>query len=548
MLTALVMALEAIAFGAAALIFLTVIGLGLTELLLPADGFELLLAPVVGLAVLALGFQWLTFVVSPAIAAVIVFVVLGALTAVIVWRRRTTLIARWPDLVGAAAVVLVFFVALIQIDLQRGFFTLGGFPSDNVFIYVQAAQYLLDHAMPLPHAALAMSSPGTAYLVGSGTAFPNSVGPIDAAASVIGGWPVYQLFDLIQPLALAITVGPVWFFVRFGLGASWLTAAAAAALLGSNQLLYWVIGNGFQQECLALPIFAAGLGTTACAFRVQSVQAGALTGVLAGSLIGIYLPIAVLLVLCAIGFVSVQLVVDRSTSWRALIRPAVGAVAAGAVSGLASLYVLLILGGLSSWVTATSIRVPAGGVSRFPLLPYLLGTMPFAHVWELLPQPYGRLEKIAFPVLILASVLLLALLVLGEARAAISKHAPEAAMLGAGVLFVGYEAAVARYPYAYVKAIGYIAPLTSAFVAYGAIGLESVVRPHLRQAARVAGIGALALVLLASALASRDMIRLWVENPGNPTFPRSYIALSGLTSAVPVGSSVFIDYPAPGYP
>jgi hypothetical protein len=120
-------------------------------------------------------------------------------------------------------------------------------------------------------------------------------------------------------------------------------------------------------------------------------------------------------------------------------------------------------------------------------------------------------------------------------------------MLGAGVLFVGYEAAIARYPYAYVKAIGYMAPLTSAFIAYGAIGLESALRPHLRKAARMAGIGALALVLLGSVLASRDMIRLWVENPGNPTFPRSYVALSALASTVPAGSSVLVNYPAPDY-
>src|ERR1700680_3679953 len=105
MLTALLMALEAIAFGAAALIFLTAIGLGLTELLVPADGFELLLAPVVGLAVLALGGRWLTFLMPPGLAAVVVFVLLGALTAVVVWRQRTKLIARWPDLVGAGAVV-----------------------------------------------------------------------------------------------------------------------------------------------------------------------------------------------------------------------------------------------------------------------------------------------------------------------------------------------------------------------------------------------------------------------------------------------------------
>src|SRR4029077_7237286 len=98
----------------------------------------------------------------------------------------------------AGSVALAFFLALIQIDLQRGFFTLGGFPSDNIFIYAQSAQYLLDHAMPLPHQVLTVVSPGSVSLATGGTAFPNSVGSIDAAASVLSGWPVYALFDLIN--------------------------------------------------------------------------------------------------------------------------------------------------------------------------------------------------------------------------------------------------------------------------------------------------------------------------------------------------------------
>ncbi len=87
------MAIEAIAFAVGALIFLTVIGLGLTTLLLPADGFEVLLAPAAGLAVLALGFQWLTFFVPPYVAALVVFAAFGALSAAVVWRRRKKLIA-----------------------------------------------------------------------------------------------------------------------------------------------------------------------------------------------------------------------------------------------------------------------------------------------------------------------------------------------------------------------------------------------------------------------------------------------------------------------
>src|SRR5258708_12666213 len=127
---------------------------------------------------------------------------------------------------------------------------------------------------------------------------------------MLSGWPVYVLFALINALALAITIGPVWFFVRVGLGASWPTAAAAGALLGTNQLLYWVMGNGFQQESLALPVFIAGLGAAAFTVRAQSVRAGALTGVLAASLIGVYLPIAVLLVVCALASLLPRLAVD----------------------------------------------------------------------------------------------------------------------------------------------------------------------------------------------------------------------------------------------
>jgi hypothetical protein len=547
LLNALLVASEALAFGVAALIFLTIIGLGLTELLLPADGFQLLLAPAVGLAVLALGFQWLTFVMPPFVAALIVFAGFGALSVLVGWRRRSRLLARWPDFLGAGAVALVFFLALIQIDLQRGFFTLGGFPSDNLFIYAQSAQYLLDHTMPLPHQVLSVASPGSVSLATGGTAFPNSVGSIDAAASVLSGWPVYALFDLINALALAITVGPVWFFVRSSLGASWMTAAAAAALLGANQLLYWVIGLGFQQESLALPIFIAGLSAAAFAVRAESVGAGALTGALTASLIGLYLPIAVLLVVCTLAFVLVHVLVEHKNRWNGLLRPALGAIVAGGVTGLAAMYVLLFEGGLSTWIRISSIRVPAGGISKFPLPPYLVGTLPFAHVWELLPQPYGTSERFAFPLLVAGSLLIAVLLGLGYVRATLQRHAQEAAILAAGILFAGYEAAVAHYAYGFVKSVGYMVPLTSSFVAFGSFRLDSLARPRLRKAARTAGIAALGVVLVASAIASRDMVRLWTEYPGLPTFPHSYIALSDLTSPIPVGANVLIDSPDADY-
>src|SRR5260370_22905576 len=90
-------------------------------------------------------------------------------------------------------------------------------------------------------------------------------------------------------------------------------------------------------------------------------------------------------------------------------------------------------------------------------------------------------------------------------------------------------------------------PVTEAFVAFGGIGLECLCRPRFRRWAQIAGAAALALVLLASALASRDMVRLWYDNPSEPTFPRSYIDISAMASKVPTGSIVLIDAPGADY-
>src|SRR5882762_3695669 len=256
------MVAEALSLAAGAFFFITWLGLGVTLLLLPdADGFHLLLAPAVGLSITVLGFQWLTFAVPPYVAALLVLAALTPVTAIVVWRRRHRLLQRSRDLIGVAFTMSVFFVALSQVVVQRGFFTLGGFPSDNVFIYTQAAQYLRDHPMPALMHTPDVQNPGSYYLLTTGPSFPNTVGAADAALSVLSGWPVYALFDLVIALGLALVVGPLWFFVRAALGGSWLTAAAAGALLATNQLMYWVIGLGFQQESLALPIFVAGLAT-----------------------------------------------------------------------------------------------------------------------------------------------------------------------------------------------------------------------------------------------------------------------------------------------
>ena len=545
------MTAEALAFALGVLIFLTLIGLGLTELMLPqAEGFSPLVAPAVGLAVSAIAFQWLSFLLPPFLVAVIVLIAFGSLSLVIAWRRRANLFGRKYDLLAATAATLTFYIAILQIVIQRGFFTLGGLASDNVFIYTQAAQYLRDHPIPSALHPLTLHNPQSFYFVSSGvTAFPNSVGQIDAASSVLSGWPVYAVFDPLSSLCVALAIGPLWFLVRVGLGGSSWTAAAAAAVLATNQLTYWLVGSGFQQEAEALPVLLAALVLTMHAWRTESSSAGGLAGIVAGALPGLYLPMAALFAICALGSLVAHAVAGPIAHRLRLLRPLGSATAAGVGCAAMAIYILMFHGGLATWFAIVNARVPAGGVSSFPPFPYLFGALPFAHVWEQTLRPLTPFEGAAIPLLFVASIGLVVLLLVGVLGAIVQRRVPEAAIVAAGMLFVAYELAIARYPYGYVKSFGYLAPLTSAFVAFGAVGMESLVKSTARSTfvrfAGPVGILVLCFVVAASALASREMVQTWLI--GGPTFTRPLLSLASLSSKVPAGSKVFVDYPADEY-
>jgi hypothetical protein len=549
--TTLVMVVEAIGFAALLLAFLVALGLGVTELLASsAGGFQLLLAPAVGLAILELGFEWLTGALTPALVALVLVVPFGALTAVMVWRRHSALLSQWRDLAVAGVATLTFYLALLVMVFARGFFTLAGWSSDNVFIYIPSAQYLLDHRMPVPLHAPALQNPGSWYLAFTGIAFPGTTGSIDAAVSDIIHWPLHALFDPLNALTLALTVATLWFFVRVALAASFRTAVAAALLLMTNQFIYWTFGSGFHQEAQALPIFVAGLGLTAHALKSGSVRSGALAGIMAGSLPGLYFPLAVLFAICAAGCVIATVVAKPKDLPRALLRPLAAAVVAGVAASAFALYSLVSANGLSLWLSATNARSGTGGVSSFPRPQYLAGTVPFSHVWEALPQALTRLETLFLPALIALAVIVYVLGGLGLIRATRSGHGPEAAIIVAGLLFALYEALIPHYAYGFTKVVCYMAPFTSAFIAYGAVDLGSWVKGIPRLSARTKaanwlGIAALVVILPAFANSSRDMVRMWLVSP--PTFTRADLGLAAFAEIIPTGASVLVDDPTDQY-
>jgi hypothetical protein len=367
--------------------------------------------------------------------------------------------------------------------------------------------------------------------------------------SNILGWPLHALFDPINALGLALTVASMWFFVRVGLAASFWTALAAALLLMTNQFMYWTLGNGFHQEAQALPIFVAGLALTAHALRSGSAGAAALAGIVAGSLPGLYFPLAVVFGVCATGCVIAHIawpVADR----RKLVRPLVAAVASAVIASAFALYNLVAASGLSLWLSASNAHSAPGGVSRFPRPQYLAGTVPYSHVWDPLAQPLGHIETLLLPALIAAAVIVYLMGGLGLARAVTQGRRPEAALMIAGLLFGIYEALIVRYPYGFTKVVCYLAPFASAFIAYAAVDLGKWVKqiPSLSARARLAnslGLVALMLILLACANSSRDMARMWLVNP--PTFSRADLGLSSFASVIPAGASVLVDDPGASY-
>jgi hypothetical protein len=538
-------AFETIALGAGFLVVLVAAGRGVTFLLMPRDPWAALLIPAVGLAVLTIGFQFLTFLMPPHLVVVVLFTAGFALAAVTA-ARRTEKIPR-PDLVMAVLGGAAFFVALMQLDILRGVLTLGGFPSDNIFIYAPAGQYLRDHTSPLLSTSYAVVNPGSSVLAGIGATIPNGLGVFDAASSVLSGLPVYAVFDAVNAFAIATVVGPIWFFMRSALGSSRWAAAVAILLMATNQLLYWAVGSGFQQESLATPIFTAGLGVTVIALRKSSVAAGALAGILGGALVGLYFPIALIFTALAVACLGVHIAVGGKRALREVWRPVAAAVFVATAVASVAVFVL-IRSGIGTWTDRLGSNVPAGGVPTFPSLPFLIGALPFAHRWEPIGLPYTGFEHAALPLLVAGSVLIVVVMVLGHWRALVTHHAVEAAILTAGMAIAAYEVVVADFPYGYVKSITYLAPFTSSFIALGLCAelplLFSRLPTPKRLAAAAAALVAVILISVAS-LTSSDMVRAFLVR--DPTLPTSYLAFSKVDHAVPRGSSVLIDDLAADY-
>jgi hypothetical protein len=579
----LVMILQASGFAVEVLVILSLLGFGLTAWSMPEAGIGLLLTPVVGLAVAAIGFQLFTPIAPPWLTLLVLVVILGLFSLWMGWRRRMVVSAvirrHAVDIFFTTAAGLGLYLALLTHVFGARFFTLAGWPSDNVFLYAPAGEFLRTHAFNAANSLALVDNPTTRYLALAARIFPNSVGPLDGAISMLSGWQVFALFDPLSALLYALAV-PAMYVLLAWFGLSRPARMAAVLLLTANQLLFWVMGQSFQQEMEAMPIFIAALALTIRAVTSERHPPAVLAGLVAGSLLGIYLPIFVIYVICALGYVVIA-VVQRGLVGRlaATLRQLLWLVGGGLATTAVSLYWLLPGGGLYYWTQLLGTKIQAGGISSFYPVRYLLGMAPVADPWGrpyLLPLLWWRpsWNTASHWLAWLVAVLMLA----GLTSFALKRDLPPVGLFIAAGLYLAYLQLVSQYPYGLFKTVGYLLPLTSALIAAGAVefvpaigqmvarrrefelkqppsptlpgnGAGNSLQPAMqgeRRFAMAAGIVCLAVVFAVETVNAIEMEHMWLK-VGPQAFPASFKALVDMASRVPHGSGVLQINPSPAY-
>jgi hypothetical protein len=561
----LVMILQASWFAIEVLVLLSLLGFGLTAWLLPQPGIGMLLTPVVGLALAGIGFQLFTPIVPPWITLLVLLVLLGGFSLSMAWRRRAVLVSGIRQYLGAiaftAAAGLTLYLALLVHVFGARFFTLAGWPSDNVFLYAPASEFLKTHAFNALNPLSVVNNPVTVYLGAALRVFPNSVGPIDAAISAVSGWPVMALFDPLSAFFWALAV-PAMYVLLEWLGLSRPARIAAVLLLIANQLLFWVMGLSNQQEMQAMPIFLAALALTIQAVSSDRRGTAVLAGLVGGSLLGLYLPVFVIFVFTAVGYtVVVTTMAGLAGRLLATLRQLVFIGGSGTAAAAAAIFWLLPAGGLHTWLSYVNTRIPAGNINFFYPPRYLLGMAPVADPWGLPFAIRPLWWRPAWNTVSQAlALVVVALIVAGLTSFALRRNWPAIGLFAAAGLYLAYLRLGAQFPYGYIKTVSFLAPLTSALIAAGALELVPAIRERVKRqvefgasrlarlwaTALVGGVACLLVVLAVEALNSVEMEHLWLR-VGPQAFPASFRALAGMAAMVPRGSGVLEINPSPAY-
>ncbi len=526
---------------------LTYLGYAPARLLVPAaaQSARLLLAPVLGVCVLAIGASFLTYLLPmPGVLAVLATT---ATLANLVLLRHD----RWrpfprPTRAETATLAIAFAAYAIGSlpQLHAGTLAFLGVQWD-LEIYLPLSDYLKRYAMgghltAYPNPLLDMMN-DTAVRGGSGWGFMY----FDAALGTLTGWPAFETFRPSLLLAFAISVPAVYSLCRWGFRMGAGASLMAAALAGCNGLNLWIAMIGLGGHALTFALLPASVLAVLWVVREPSWRAAALCGMTAaGLLLSFYTGAAAV-------FAAIAAPIGAYALVRGPRRAAVLAAAAGAVGALAAFGLVAHV----RFVTLLPQYFRDGfsegwKVTDFVSLSQALGLAPFALVQQHLGnQPYvpGIPLEVIAPVTTAISLVVVALLVVAALRPGWERW-PWLAGLAGLALFAIVLRWAAPYPYGYFKVFSLGGFLVCAGIGQGAAVLAGLRWrpagwPASLPAPRRLALGGLALTALvaaplAAANTTQSLRYYWDTDPDE--LPRTVWELQTLRSVLPAGAPVYV--------
>ncbi len=460
------------------------IGYGIVAVCAPdLEGDDLLIVPGVGFAIAVVSCTWLSPVLAAPFTVTILILTFGIGSVFLVWRRRTSVIRSLSGsgrtlcwgMFGAIAI----YLGLLGFVFAAHRFAYDGNGIDALVLYAPAIEYLKIHPYSLfvPSPVVPGEMPDyalQAMRVWGQNAFP-ALGRVDAAISALTGWPGYQLIEPLDAWFIAFSLFPLYALFKHGFACSRRVAVAATVFSLINQLNVWVFGMGFSSHTRAMLLFPTCLLLIIAAVRTGTYGVAILAGVTSAALVGIYFPVAVLLILAAGAYVLAVLVHPPAhNSFVSEPKPTVLVMLCTVLLALPSLFTFFGVQGFHEWLSLLQVKFPGAGIETFFPVRAVLGIVPLTDVmqghifigvgsttfWHR-PQWEHTGNALAAVIGVLG--------MLGFVTLLWERKLPEVTMVFAIAVYVLYIRFVARYPYGFMRLLCYVLPFTSMLVALGAI-------------------------------------------------------------------------------
>ena len=440
--------LSALLISLSQLLLLFLCGLGLARLLLPErlQAHAVTLAPVFGLALLALlGFYGTNAGLSlRQVLPLALMVAVATLAISMLLRkggRRLPGILPGRELLPLGLLMLATWLLHIAPVLNYGGLIPIGHNWDVEF-YLPLADYLKDYSYreleqvpPNPLAGVVTFDRVAARAMGATYA--------QGMADLLTGRDAWDSWVPMLALLRALTLPGLYALLRPVLNLSIPAALVGLALSASNSLLLWTTYNSFGMSIGALALLPVALVCTIMALEQASARAVLAAALLLGGLTGTYWPMLQAYGAAALG-AGLAVLWEQRRAWPGVVVRGVLVLLGGGLLGL-----LAHLRVRVAFLDVFAQQSPSMGVFDFISPAVIAGTAPYSHRGlGPAPRPQNVLVWLGF--VALALLLLAAVMRPGGRRGLIAGIAGFCLLYLLGLRFV------VRFPYGYLRGASYV--------------------------------------------------------------------------------------------